>query len=187
MVPTAHAEQLHRSIQDLLLQIDQVVQSPSGAMGQALLRGAIDLIITSRSYLHEGHPSELLFNDRHVLVGWNENPLMQAPITPEQFFAAGHVAAEFGADREPAFAEQQMGRLARMRRIEVVVPSFTSVAAALINTQRFAMMHERLAIKQARYLPLATGPLPFEFPFFEELLQYHGTRQRRRLPGCHRL
>ncbi len=224
MMPTAHAEQLHRSVRALLLQVEQVlslstvfepatthrqfrlgasdyiievligpvirhlaevapgieiaVVSPSVAMGQALLRGEIDCIITPRSYLYEGHPSELLFEDRHVLVGWSGNPLMAAPVTEEQFFAAGHVVAEFGADRVAAFAEQQMTGLARVRRIEIVLPSFTSVATALIGTNRLALMHERLAIAQARYLPLAYGPIPFEFPKFEEMLQFHSTRGR---------
>lgn len=224
MVPTAHAEQLHRSVRALLLQIDQVVSlstvfepatsrrqfrvgasdyiievlmgsvirhlaaaapgveivvvSPSVAMGQALMRGEIDAIITPRSNLFEGHPAELLFEDRHVLVGWSGNPLMAGPISEEAFFAAGHVAAEFGADRVPAFAEQQMGRLEQVRRIEVVLPSFTSVAAALIGTMRLALMHERLAVAQAQYLPLTIGPIPIAFPKFEEFLQFHSTRDR---------
>jgi len=224
MVPTAHAEQLHRSVRALLLQVEQVVSlstvfdpstshrqfrigasdyiievligpvirqlaeaapgigivvvSPSVAMGQALLHGEIDLIITPRPYLFEDHPSELLFEDRHVVVGWNGNPLMAAPITEEIFFTAGPVAAEFGADRVPAFAERQMGRYAQNRRIEIVLPSFTSVATALIGTQRLALMHERLAIAQARYLPLTLAPIPFDFPKFEELLQFHSTRER---------
>ena len=224
MVPTAHAEQLHRSVRALMAQVEQVVSlstvfdpalshrqfrigasdyvievligpvirhlavaapgievavvSPSIAMGQALLRGEIDCIITPRSYLHEGHPAELLFEDRHVVVGWNGNTLLAGPLTEEQFFAAGHVAAEFGADREPAFAEQQMAQLTPTRRIEVVLPSFTSVAAALIGTNRLALMHERLARAQARTLPLTIAPVPFPFPRFEELLQFHTTRER---------
>lgn len=224
MMPTVHAEQLHRSVRALLLQVEQVlslstvfdpavsqrqfrlgasdyiievligpvighlaavapgieiaVVSPSAAMGQALLRGEIDCIITPRSYLLADHPAELLFVDRHVVVGWSGNPQMVAPITEEQFFAAGHVVAEFGADRMPAFSEQQMHGVPRARRIEVVVPSFTSVAAALIGTNRLALMHERLAIAQARTRPLVYSPIPFVFPKFEEMLQFHVTRER---------
>lgn len=228
MMPTAHAEQLHRSVRALLLQVEQVVSlstvfepavtrrqfrigasdyiievligplirhlanvapgleiavvSPSVAMGQSLLRGEIDCIITPRPYLFDGHPFELLFEDRHVLVGWSGNPLMAAPVTQDQFYAAGHVVAEFGADRVPAFAERQMTDLVRSRRIEVVLPSFTSVATALIGTNRLALMHERLAIAQSRYLPLSYGPIPFEFPRFEEMLLINDWSLRRIAP-----
>jgi hypothetical protein len=46
----------------------------------------------------------------------------------------------------------------------------------LPDTNRIAMMHERLAQLMVKQLPLRIAPLPFPFPLMREMVQYHSAR-----------
>lgn len=140
-------------------------------------KGEIDLLIAPEDYVSRQHPAEPLFRERHVVVGWRDNPAMAGPMTQERFYAQGHIVVAFGRSRTPAFAEQQMKFLGRERRVEVVAPTFSSVPALLVGTTRLAVMQRRLAAAAARLLPLATAPLPFDFPDLVETQQHHRTRE----------
>ncbi|MEY4890838.1 MAG: hypothetical protein RIQ75_1968, partial [Pseudomonadota bacterium] len=45
-----------------------------------------------------------------------------------------------------------------------------------IETNRLALMHERLARQMASIFPLAIAPIPFEFPLMREMMQYNRAR-----------
>lgn len=151
---------------------------PSEAVIQALDAGELDLIINPEEFLSPDYPSELLFEERHVVVGWAENPLFQTgAIDEEAYFAAGHVAVALGRERRVAFAERHINKLRRARRVEVVAHAFAMVPWLLIGTHRLALMHERLARLYAQALPLAIAPLPFEFPPMRQMIQLHPSRE----------
>ncbi len=97
-------------------------------------------------------------------------------MTEEVIFRAGHIAVSMGSLRTTTFGDIQLGLVNRERRIDAVVSSFTLVPWMLIGTDRLAVMHERLAVMMARYLPIAHRPLPFPFPIMLEVAQYHRTR-----------
>ena len=82
----------------------------------------------------------------------------------------------FGVNRALAFADRELERLGRPRRIELIAPSFTAVAWLLLGTPRLALMHERLARSIAGRFPIETAPLPFDFPPMREMAQYHSAR-----------
>jgi len=140
--------------------------------------GDIDLLITPDMYASPGHPSELLFEEEHVVVGWSENPALAVPLSAEVFFDLGHVAVRFARSRTANFADMQIAKLPGQRRIEIIAASFTSVPRMLIGTQRVAVMHRRLARMYEKNLPLTVHPLPFEFPPLREVLQSHIVRVR---------
>lgn len=139
-----------------------------------LERGEIDFLLTPEQFAAKEHPKTLLFEEQHVVVGWNENPLFSQPLTEEAFFAQGQVIMAMGHTQ--SFSEQEMGELNRRRRIDVVCASFLAVPWMLPNTQRLAVMHERLAKLMEQQLPLAIAPLPFPLPAMREVIQYHAAR-----------
>jgi len=149
---------------------------PSEILLPALDRGDLDLIITPAEHLSPDHPAELLFEERHVVAGWSENPLVRAPLAEEDFLSAGHVAVEIGRLRPTSFAETFLRALGKERRIEVLVSSFSVAPEMLIGTNRLAVMHERLARTYAARIPLAYVEMPFDFPVMREMLQYNRTR-----------
>ena len=156
------------------VRIDMVPLSDDAT--QRLDRGEIDLLLTPDSYVSDEHPSELLFEEEHVVVGWRGNPAMAKPIDVAAFVAAGHVAVEIGRFNRVSFAESYMRAQEIERRVEVRVAAFTIIPELLEVTMRLAVMHGRLAAKAARHWPVSVAPLPFAIPPMREMVQFHRAR-----------
>lgn len=150
---------------------------PSADAQMALERGEIDLLLTPEEHCVPGHPAEILFQERHVVAGWKENPLLASPLTEMAFFAAGHVSVQVGGANRASFAESQLARLSSRRRIEITLASFTAVPDLLVGTMRLAVMHERLARVIAERLPIGWQDLPFNFPKMNEMMQFNKARR----------
>lgn len=147
--------------------------------GSALIpqfeRGDIDLILAPEHYVVPDHPSETLFSERHVVLGWSGNPAMNGPMTPESFDACGHVAVHFGPLVEPSYAERQL-RDRAARRVEIVIPSFSALPWVLANSRRVAVVRERIARTFCEIFPLVVRPLPFPMAPLREMVHYHAAR-----------
>lgn len=139
-------------------------------------RGKIDLMLLPDEFLSPQHPSEFLFEERHVVVGWKENPLVNKKMTHETFFEAGHIVVEMGPNGAPPFIERHMDKLGFSREIEIYAPHFSAVPWLIQGTNRLAIMQERLALKFATVFPLKVSPLPFDFPLMRIMAQYHSAR-----------
>jgi DNA-binding transcriptional LysR family regulator len=139
-------------------------------------QGQVDLLVTPEDYIAREHPADLLFEERHVVVGWRDNPLFDAPMTKDAFLSAGHVGVAMGNQRTPAFADRQLDQQGVARRIEVTASSFTMVPWLLRDTARLALMHERLAIAMAEHFAITHTDIPFEVPAMREMAQYHHAR-----------
>jgi DNA-binding transcriptional LysR family regulator len=155
---------------------------PSETAHADLREGRADLLIAPEQFILPDHPSELLCEERHVVVGWAGNPAFarSGPDATgpdmEAFLAAGHVAVRIGTGRDHAFADRQLNQMGIHRRVEIEAPSFSTIPWMLMDTQRMAVMQERLARRMAAALPLVTAPLPFPFQPMREMIQYHRTR-----------
>jgi LysR family transcriptional regulator, nod-box dependent transcriptional activator len=104
--------------------------------------------------------------------------LDEKKLSEKDFFAAGHVAVSIGSQNSVAFADKMLEKLEKMRRVEVVAPSFTMVPWLLQYTHRLALMHHRLAKIMAARFPIACVPMPFELPPLREMVQYHFARAK---------
>jgi len=151
---------------------------PSDSMLPELDQGALDLIICPEEHLSPDHPSELLFEERHVVVGCAKNPVFKRQkISAKDFYAAGHVIVGIGRLKPASFAETHLRELGRPRRIETQVTSFLVPPELVVNTENLTVMHERLARHYADRLDIAIAPLPFAFPVMKEMMQFHRTRE----------
>jgi len=140
---------------------------------EALDRNMIDLLLTLDVSLGPDHPSRILFEDDHVVIGWDQNPAMHEPMTRELYFSLGHVTCRFGKTRVPAFEDSFMRRMKQQRQVEVIAPSFMSVPGLVVGTNRIATMHRRLARHFASFGPLTVRELPFFVPPIREAVQWH--------------
>lgn len=136
-------------------------------------RQQVDLLVTLDYAMSPDHPSQILFEDDHVVIGWDQNPAMHEEITRQRYFELGHVVARFGKSRVPAFEGAFMRRMKQTRRVEVVAPSFLSLGGLVIGTNRIATVHRRMAVKMASYTPLILRELPFMVPPIREAVQWH--------------
>ena len=143
------------------------------ALLETLERGTVDLILTIDYAISTDHPSQILFEDDYVVVGWSENPAMAGPMTRDLYFELSHVTARFGKARTPVFEDWFVRRQSQRRRVEIVAPSFLSVPGFIIGSNRIATMHRRLATKLATHLPLTIKPVPLAIPSIREAAQWH--------------
>lgn len=151
------------------------IDLPSPETMNKLANGELDLFLTPEAFVHADHPCELVFEEYHVVVGWNENSAMQQEMTLDLFLKLGHVAVNIsGGD---TFAERSLCEQGIDRRIEVRAPSFIQAPFLIPGTMRLCVMHERLAILMAQRLPLVQKAVPFPIPAMREMMQYHATRE----------
>lgn len=152
--------------------------NPNEDSNAQLAEGKIDLLIAPTGYNHPDHPADLLYEERHVIAGWNGNPLFsRSSLTEADIFGSGHVAVTIGGRaRALSFADRQLTLMGKVRRVEAATSSFTAVPWLLKDTMRLSFMHERLARVMAEHLPLTYAPIPFEFPLMPEMIQYHSAR-----------
>lgn len=137
---------------------------------------AIDIFIGPEGYLRRDRPAELLYEERHVIVGWAENPIFRNDLTMDAVAGHGFVVTRFGVDRFGGLGEQQLEALGIKRRIEVGISSFSALPWFLPGTLRLALMHERLARHFARFAALCWAAPPFALPAMNMLMQYHRSR-----------
>lgn len=138
-----------------------------------LERGAIDLLLTIDFAISPDHPSQFLFQDDYVVVGWSGNPAMVGEMTSELYFSLGHVTHRFGKARLSAFEDWFVRRQTKPRRIEAIAPSFLSMPSLIVGTHRIATMHRRLAERVAAYAPIVIRPAPMPIPQIREVVQWH--------------
>ncbi len=149
---------------------------PSDGSADLIAQGAFDLLITPEDFINPNQPAELLLEERHVVIGWSGNPAFERPLTETDLMAASHIGIQMGNQRTSAFADKMMEQLGWVRRMDVMASSFTVVPWLVIETNRLALMHERLARQMASIFPLAIAPIPFEFPLMREMMQYNRAR-----------
>lgn len=147
---------------------------PSSQSNNRLEAGEIDLLLTPDEFMTGDHPRELLFEERHVIVGWRKNPVMRAAMTQGTFLDCGHVAVRIS--NQDTFIESILLKLLPERRIEVSAQSFIQVPWLLRGTDRLSVMHERLAKVTAPMFDLAIAEPPFALPLMREMMQSHVAR-----------
>jgi len=140
-------------------------------------RGESDLLITISNYISDAHPRVALFEDEHAIICWSGGKYRDG-IDAEGFFAAGHVVTCFGTDRFPAFTERYFAQERVARRIELRLPIFSDLPAAVIGTNRIATMYRRHAEHFASFLPITVLKMPFEMPNVLEEVQWHTMRTK---------
>lgn len=150
---------------------------PNEATAAAQLdRGEIDLFITLSTHLDDKHPRMSLFSDEHAVICWSEGAHRDG-IGLTEYQNAGHAVVHFGNNKMPAFTESYLALQGMNRRIEVRLPTFGALPAAVIGTDRVAIMYRRHALHLARHLPIRVYPVPLAMPDVTEEAQWHSMRK----------
>jgi DNA-binding transcriptional LysR family regulator len=150
---------------------------PCEEAAQLVMEGQADLVLTPEDFLDPDQPAELLCEERQVVVGWRNNAALAGTLSNADFERLGHVAVHVGSNHVPSFADRQLERMGRLRRVELTCGCFTVLPWLLVGTERLAVLHERLARQVVAQFPLALAEVPFAFPVMREMIQYHKTRE----------
>ena len=140
--------------------------------------GELDLLIAPETYLSDKHPAILLFEERHVVVGWNESPLIAQAPSVEALKTASFVTVDIGSSQKSSFVINELDQLGIKINRNFSVSYFSLVPQLLIGSNKLAILHESLARKSARHLPIRWWPLPVEIPAMREMIQVHRARSQ---------
>lgn len=143
---------------------------------RALERGEVDILVLPQDYHSPGHPSEVLFSEGFSCTVWREGRYGRAPVTMEQYAAAGHVVVQPSSTQHSSFESWFMQRFGVARRDEVRVYSFAVAPGLVVGTDRIATVHTRLARHAASHLPLVLHPVPVAIPEMQQAMQWHKYR-----------
>jgi DNA-binding transcriptional LysR family regulator len=138
-------------------------------------RGEADLQITLSGFLNEDHPHLPLFEDDFAVIACRKGRYGQR-LTGPDFFDANHAVVLFGGERHPAFAETYFSQQGVQRKVQLRVPSFAALPAAVVGTDRIATMYRSHAAVFARHLPIAIHAPPVPMPTMVEEVQWHSLR-----------
>jgi LysR family nod box-dependent transcriptional activator len=138
--------------------------------------GDVDLVIAPTAYASPDHPAVPLFEERHVVAGWCDNPLMAQPPTRETLMQARFISVQIGRSTNTSFAMQELSQSGITLTNALTTTTFAAVPQLLVGTPYLAIMHETLAQKAARHLPITTWPLPVPIAPMQESMQYHRAR-----------
>lgn len=163
-----------RALQSEAPGVQVEITLPRSDILEMLDDGEIDLLISPEEFLSPVHPRELVFEERHVVVGCADNPLLHRPIALRDFYDSGHVVVS--VSRDGTFIDNFLRGAGEQRRIEVICAAFAQVPYMLPGTTRLALMHERLARELAPQLGLAIQEPPVALPVMREMMQFHSAR-----------
>ncbi|OCK61583.1 LysR family transcriptional regulator [Bradyrhizobium sp. LMTR 3] len=144
----------------------------SDRVDDQLQRGEVDFVVIPDTNLIDGHPSQHLFADEFCCVAWRGSRQIGRSISLGRYLQLGHITAQLGPIHGVSFDERALVQLGYKRRIEIIAPNFTAMAAMVIGTDRIATMHHRLAVIFARNFPLKLLRAPVRIPAFREALQW---------------
>lgn len=140
--------------------------------------GKIDLAILADAVLLPNQPSRLLFEDDFTAICCAQNGDVAEVLDIHQITRLGHVATSLGMGRPGTIVDVMLKQSDIPRRIEVVVPTFSALPGTIVGTKRIAILHRRLAVYFARFLPIRLVQLPFELAPVREFAQWHKLRER---------
>ena len=154
----------------------EIVPPFDGQMAM-LDQGTLDVLLTPVEYCSPDHPTEHLFDESYVVLGCGDNPLLDRPMSEQDFFGTGHVVVEIGRSNRTSFAETNLRAFGARRRIEVIVASFLVARDLVINTNRLTVMQRRLAVAFSQRMNVRYADMPFAFPIMREMVQFNRTRE----------
>jgi LysR family transcriptional regulator, nod-box dependent transcriptional activator len=171
LLPYALA-QMARQRSTVRLRFLPQVASPA----RSLERGEADLLVIPKAYCSPDHPAEVILEEEHVCVVWNQSNAARVGMTFDRYAEAGHVVMVPAESSQPAFEGWFVQRFGLSRRIAVTTYSFAVLPNLVVGTELVATVHARLARSLAAALPITILPVPLPVPQLEQAMQWHKYR-----------
>jgi LysR family nod box-dependent transcriptional activator len=154
--------------------IELHIAPPGVASFPGLAQGRFDLGIIPQDNTQDELISKVLMKENFVVVGCKNNPIFDEELTEEKFCQAEHIATKIGG---VSFVEEQIKARGIHRRVYVQAASFLAAPEMVVNTRLLTCVHERLAHKMAKFLPIKIAKIPFPLEPMTEYVFYSKTRE----------
>ncbi len=150
---------------------------PTNNPTDGLEQGEVDFLLMPHKVLSKDHPSQELFEEQFVCIGWDDNPLLEKELSLKDYLGAGHVIVKFGDMRK----ESQDQIILRNQfgietRVEIITSSFTSIPQFIVGTHRISTVYRQLAKSWSELLPIKILPVPVDMPTIQWGIQWHKYR-----------
>ena len=136
-------------------------------------RGETDLLISPESAIDGGHRKRFLYREQFTCVAWRENDTIGDTIGLEEYLAQTHVIAAFDDQRMLSFDEAYLKAKGHVRRIGVILQSYTLLPLFVVGTNHLATVHSRIAQRFIETMPIKIVEPRIAFPVVNESLQWH--------------
>ena len=163
---------IHRIAPQLEFEIIPVTNETT----QQFNKGHVDILITVREYVVAGHPSRLLFCDDDALIAWDQG-VYASGVSVSQFETANFATVRFGADLQPSVGDIHLDQMGVQHKTNMQVTSFSALPAAVVGTDRLAILHGRHAKVFRDWYPVNVHPMPVQSHQTEEVIQWHRLRE----------
>jgi LysR family transcriptional regulator, nod-box dependent transcriptional activator len=162
-----------RAIKRLAPELNFALLSPGENPRDLLERGEVEFVAMPDLYLSPEHPYVHLFSEDYRAVVWSGNDQITSDtLSLQDFMKMRHVAVKY-PQSGPTFESWFIERYGAERIVEVTTSSYSTMPFLIVNTNRIALMHRRLAEAFARMMPLKLLMPPMEMPQIHEALQWH--------------
>ena len=145
-----------------------------------LERGDADLLVSPDIFTSPDHPSQLLFEDRYVVIACAHGPHAGQAMDLDRYTSARHavmVPPNTSGMSTPA-EERHLKAAGVTRQVDVTTFSFASLPHLVAGTGRIATVHGFLADDAMASVPIVQFPLPFAVPPFRQMMQWHSYRDQ---------
>lgn len=140
-------------------------------------RGDVDLLIIPTEYCSRRHPSEVFLEEEYVGVVWKHGKFAQRKLSRRDFAEASHIVMQAPSGTQ-SLESLYLRERGITRRVEVTTYSFSTIPLLVINTDRIATVHGRLARQLEPTLPIKIFELPIRLPHMREAMQWHKYRSQ---------
>lgn len=160
---------VHREAKGIKIELIQTSENAADKLEE----GEVDFIIAPQYLSSDKHSSIAMFEDSYRVVVDKNNTQVGDKITLEQYFSFGHAMfrSHGAAMFENWFAEHHGDK----RQVEVVTQTFNLLPHLVVDTERLATMHMRLAQQYMTMLPIRLVEPLFNIPRLVEVLQWHNN------------
>jgi len=145
---------------------------------ERFVRGDWDLLIMPRTPALSALETRPLFREQFTCIAWSKNKSVGASVTLKQYLAQTHVIVAFDYPMMLGLDEVFLRQSGHQRHISAVVPNFTLLPMFVVGTNHLATIHQRLARRYVKDLPLKIVKPQIAFPSVEEHLCWHRHRDR---------
>ena len=142
-----------------------------------LEQGDTDFLVIPSQYSSKDHPCAALFEEDYLCVTWEGNSRVRDQLTLDDYLNCGHVTATFATPKPvTTFDGWFMDSFDVKRRVEVVAPTMAGLPALVVDTDRIATVHRRIALLAQQSLPVKLWNPPATIPRLVQVLQWHKHR-----------
>ncbi len=143
--------------------------------------GEIDLVCGVFPEKVKEHKEQRLLQESYVCVCRRGHPLIDSPLSLEEYFAVLHLLVAVKEDRigrvDALLAKENL-----KRHVALFVPHFLVSPSLLAQTDLVATLTHRIAITFAQYQSLKLLPLPLLVTGFSACMRWH--RATKNSPAC---